>query len=128
MRLDQWSRVAKSIRFQINLADGNFDPDPELIMEDSCPDTLKTRGTFKLGHIILGAAQKTTTLKDVSASHLDDPAFLRFQSKFQQFLQDGITPPFSDNDLKNICDANSEVSLPIFQFVQNCVFIVFSDT
>jgi hypothetical protein len=82
MELDQWSRISKSIRFKIDVIDGRFDEDADVNMEDSRPDTIKPGGSFKSGHIVLGAVQKRCLLKEIAAAHADDPAFTRFQYKF----------------------------------------------
>ncbi|KAF8956317.1 hypothetical protein BDZ97DRAFT_1907242 [Flammula alnicola] len=89
MHLDHRSRIAKSIRFQIDLYDGKFDADPEVEMEDSL--------------------QKSCSLKDISAVHAGDSAFTRFQSKFHRFLRDNFSAEFSAADFGKILDANSEI-------------------
>ena len=82
MELDQWSWISKSIRFKIDLFDEKFDEDVDVSMEDSQPDTMKPGGSFKSGHIVLGAVQKCCLLKEIAAAHADDPAFTLFQYKF----------------------------------------------
>ena len=87
MIIYQWSQVSQHIQFMIDVFDENFDdPEAEMPVEDYQPDTMKQGGSFKLGHIILGAVQKPTSFKRVSAAHNDDPAFSQFYGKFCQFL------------------------------------------
>ena len=87
MIIYQWSQVSQHIQFMIDVFDENFDdPEAEMPVEDSWPDTMKQGGSFKLGHIILGAVQKPTSFEQVSAAHNDDPAFSQFYSKICQFL------------------------------------------
>lgn len=48
-------------------------------MQDPRPDTMKLGGSFKSGHVVLGAVQKCCLLKQIAAAHADDPAFTQFQ-------------------------------------------------
>jgi len=97
MTIYQWSRVSQLIRFKIDVFDKKFE-DPEAEMDNSRPDTLKPGGSFKLGHIILGAVQKPSSFEQVSATHKDDPAFSNFHSRFRQFLRTQYSSEFADLD------------------------------
>lgn len=112
MELDQWSRISKSIRFKIDIFDGSFDKDVGVgVMEDSRPDTLKPGGSFKSGHIVLGAVQKRCLLKEIAAAHTDDPAFTRFQYKFSQFIRENFSNRFSNADMDIILDPSATVCI-----------------
>lgn len=112
MELDHWSRISKSIRFKIDTFDEKFDEDSiDISMEDSRPDTMKLGGSFKSGHIVLGAVQKRCMLKEIAAAHVDDPAFTRFQYKFRQFIQDNFASKFSNADMDTILDPNAMVCI-----------------
>jgi len=115
MELDQWSRISKSIRFKIDLFDGKFDEDLEIGMEDSRPETMKPGGSFKAGHIVLGAVQKRCSLKQIAGAHADDPAFTRFQYKFSQFIQANFALEFDNSDLITMLDPNAMVRLYILR-------------
>jgi hypothetical protein len=113
MELDQWSRISKSIRFKIDIFDGKFDEDSDVDvgMEDSRPDTMKPGGSFKSGHIVLGAVQKRCSLKDIAAAHEDDPAFTRFQYKFSQFIRANFSSIFSNEEMDMILNPSEMVCI-----------------
>jgi hypothetical protein len=98
MIIYQWSQVSQLIRFKIDVFDEKFDNDPEAEIENSRPDTMKPGGSFKVGHIILGAVQKHTSFEQVSATHKDDPAFSNFYNKFRQFLRTHYIPELANLD------------------------------
>jgi hypothetical protein len=98
MIIHQWSQISQLIRFKIDVFDGRFDNDLEAEIEDSRPDTMKQGGSFKVGHIILGAVQKHSSFEEVSAAHKDDPAFSHFHSRFRHFLRTQYVSEFADLD------------------------------
>jgi hypothetical protein len=59
---------------------------------------MKRGGSFKVGHIILGAVQKHSSFEQVSANHKDDPAFSHFYNRFRQFLRTQYVSEFADLD------------------------------
>jgi hypothetical protein len=99
MIIYQRSQVSQLIRFKIDVFDDKFDNDPEAEFEDSRPDTLKQGGSFKVGHIILGAVQKLCSFEQVSADHKEDPAFSHFYSRFRHFLRTQYTLEFANLDV-----------------------------
>jgi hypothetical protein len=103
----QWSQVSQFIRFKINVFDEEFADDPEAEKEDSRPDTIKHGGSFKCGHIVLGAVQKHSSFQQVSAAHLHDPAFSHFYNRFRHFIQTEYRSKF--DDLDTILSQNFEV-------------------
>ena len=115
MELEQWSQISKSIRFKIDLFDGKFDDDVGVGMPvvDSWPGAMKLGGSFKSGHIFLGAVQKRCLLKEITAAHADDPAFLRFWYKFSQFIQENFSykSEFSNEDMDMIFGPNAIVCI-----------------
>ena len=111
MELDQWSRISKSIRFKIDVVDGKFNEDVDVDMEDSQPDTMKLGGSFKSGHIVLGAVQKRCLLNQIAAAHADDPAFTRFQYKFSQFIRVENFSKFSNEGMDMILDPSAIVCI-----------------
>jgi hypothetical protein len=124
MELDHWSQISKSIRFKIDLFDGKFDEDDDFDMEDSRPETMKQGGSFKSGHIFLGAVQKRCSLQEIADAHPDDPAFTRFRHKFRQFIQDNFSSKFSDADMGMMVDPNSMVRIPILIICSNSKYIL----
>jgi hypothetical protein len=98
MIFHQWSQVSQLIRFRIDAFDEEFADDPEAEKEDSRPDTMKQGGSFKCGHIVLGAVQKHSSFELVSAAHLHDPAFSHFYHRFRHFLQTEYRSKFDDLD------------------------------
>ena len=98
MIIHQWSQVSQLIRFKIDIFDEKLDDDPEAEIKDSRPDTMKKGGSFKVGHIILGAVQKHSSFEQVSAAHKDDPAFSHFHNKFRHFLRTQYISEFTDLD------------------------------
>ena len=98
MIIYQWTQVSQLIRFKIDIFDEKIDKDLEAEMEDSRPDTMKQGGSFKVGHIVLGAVQKRSSFEQVSAAHKDDPAFSHFYNKFCQFLRAEYISEFADLD------------------------------
>jgi hypothetical protein len=126
MELDHWSRISKSIQFKIDLFDGKFNEDDDVGMEDSDsrPETMKQGGSFKSGHIFLGAVQKRCSLKQIADAHPDDPAFTRFQHKFRQFIQDNFFSKFSDADMDMMVEPNSMVRIPILIICSNSKYIL----
>jgi hypothetical protein len=103
-----------SIRSNIDIFDGKFDQDFEVGVKDSQPDTMRTRSSFKFGHIIFGAVQKSCSLKQVSAACGEvDPAFMWLPYKFGQFLRTRLSPQFSATDLDTILDPNAMVHIQI---------------
>ena len=114
MVIYQWRQVSQLIRFKIDLFDEKFDG-PEDEMQDSPPvnDTMKHSTSLKFGHIVLGAMQKPSSFKQVSAAHENDPAFSRFYSRFCQFLQNGYGSEFADLD--TVLSQESKVSFHKFQ-------------
>jgi hypothetical protein len=99
MIVHQWSQVSQLIRFKIDMFDEKFNNDSEAEIEDSRPDTMKQGGSFKVGHIILGAMQKHSSFEQVSAAHKDDPAFSHFHNRFCQFLRTQYISEFADLDM-----------------------------
>lgn len=98
MTIHQWSQVSQLIRFKIDDFDGKFANDPEAEMEDSRPETIKQGGSFKLGHVVLGAVQKSTSFEQISAAHKDDSAFSQFHNKFRHFLRTQSSSVFANLD------------------------------
>ena len=114
MHIDHWNRVSMSIRFKINLFDQQEKggDDVETSKEDPQPDTtIRNKGPFKSGHIILGAAQKSCSFSDVSAAHSDDPAFAQFKNKFKHFIHTNFNSEFTEDDLNSILGSTSSVCL-----------------
>jgi hypothetical protein len=107
-----------SIRFKIDIFDQQNKDENELddvdaSIEDSRPDTMHTKGPFKSGHIILGAAQRFSSFSEVSAAHSDDPAFSHFKNKFNHFIRTNFNLEFNDNDLHSILDSTTSVCVQI---------------
>jgi hypothetical protein len=96
MILYQWSQVSQLIRFKIDAFDEKVRVADDAEEEDSRPDTMKQGGSFKIGHIILGAVQKPSSFEQVSAAHKDDPAFSHFYNRFRQFLRTQYISEFAD--------------------------------
>jgi hypothetical protein len=115
MRIDHWNRVSMSIRFKINLFDqqnmdkNDLDDQVETNMEDSRPDTMRNKGPFEFGHIILGAAQRSCSFAEVSAAHSDDPAFAQFKNKFNHFIRADYNSEFNDDNLHSILGSTASV-------------------
>ena len=126
MELDHWSQISKSIRFKINIFDGKFE-DVDVSMEDSRPDTMKPGGSFKSGHIVLGAVQKHCLLKQIAAAHADDPAFTQFQNKFSQFIQANFSE-FSDEDMDMILGPSAMVCIQTLITCSNSKYNIYRDT
>jgi hypothetical protein len=126
MRIDHWNRVSMSIRFKVDLFDQqNKDEDHNasddqvrVEMEDSQPDTMHTKGSFKSGNIILGAAQKICSFAEVSAAHSDDLAFTHFRNKFNHFIHDNSDLEFSDHDLHSILGSTMSVCIQILKHLR----------
>jgi hypothetical protein len=121
MRIDHWNRVSMSIRSKINLFDeqnkGEDDDQVETGLEYSQPDntTMRNKGPFKSGHIILGAAQRSCSFAEISAVHSDDPAFAHFKNKFIHFIHADYNSEFIDDDLHSILDSKASVCLQILK-------------
>lgn len=116
MIMYQWSQVSQLIRFKIDVFDEKFANDAEAEKEDSRPDTMKQGGSFKIGHIILGAVQKPSSFEQVSAGHKDDPAFSHFHNKFRHFLRTQYNSEFANLDMVldqkfKVCFHNSSTAL-----------------
>ena len=72
MRIDHWNQVSMSIRFKINHLDQQEKGEDDFVetgMEDSPPGA---KSPFKSGHIILGAAQKSSSFSEASAEKVAD--------------------------------------------------------
>jgi hypothetical protein len=110
MELDHWSQLSKSIRFKIDVFDENNEDVDVMELEDSRPDTMKPGGSFRSGHIVLGAVQKRCSLKQIADDHADDPAFTRFHSKFGQFIK-ANRDSLSDEDIDILLDSSAMVRM-----------------
>jgi hypothetical protein len=114
MELDHWSQLSKSIRFKIDIFDEknneDLDVDVSKELEDSRPDTMKPGGSFKSGHIVLGAVQKRCSLKQIADDHADDPAFTRLHSKFGQFIK-ANRDSLSDEEIDILLDPSAKVRM-----------------
>jgi hypothetical protein len=85
---------------------------------------MKQGGSFKSGHIFLGAVQKRCSLQQIADAHPDDPAFTRFQHKFRQFIQDNFSSKFSDADMGMMVDPNSMVRIPFDNLFKPKVYLI----
>ena len=116
----QWSQVSQLIWFKIDVFDENLkftnSDDAETEKEDSQPDTMKQGGSFKIGHVTLGAVQKPSSFEQVSAAHKDDPAFSNFHNKFCHFVRPQYISKFANFDMVldqkfKVCFYNSSTAL-----------------
>ena len=108
-----------SIWFKVDLFDqqNRGEDHDDTSMEDSWPDTMRIKGPFTSGHIILGAAQKNCSFSKVSAAHRVDPAFSHFKNKFKHFIHADYNSESNTSDLHSILDSTTSVCL------QNLIFL-----
>ncbi|KAH9476946.1 hypothetical protein JR316_0010862 [Psilocybe cubensis] len=128
MKFDQMTRVAKTIRYQIDCYDGkydepldDFDEEDEWSRENKKISKLgssKAPSNVEAGHIILGSVQKKSSFASVEKSHKEDTAFHGFQRRFHQYVSNSFTSKFNQMDIDDIMDSTSLTTIVEYRYLK----------